>query len=297
MTSTLNHLADRAGRLIEQSSALDPVSDVLARFWGAVLPAGPVRNAFGGTPLGHPLHPALVAVPIGSWASAAVLDVVAGRSGRAAATALIATGNLSAIPTVAAGASDWLYTSGERRRVGAVHAVTNAVAVSLFTASWVARRTGRHRLGVGLSSTGLALTGFAGWLGGHLAYSRGVGVDTTTFERLPEDWTDVGREEEVREGRGLLVRAHGLPVLLARDGGSLIALADRCTHRGGPLHEGKVEDGCVTCPWHASRFRLTDGRVESGPATRPQPRLEVRVVEGRVEVRAPADAFNSDAVS
>jgi hypothetical protein len=30
-------------------------------------------------------------------------------------------------------------------------------------------------------------------------------------------------------------------------------------HQGGPLHEGKLDDGCITCLWHSSRFRLSDG--------------------------------------
>jgi nitrite reductase/ring-hydroxylating ferredoxin subunit len=79
----------------------------------------------------------------------------------------------------------------------------------------------------------------------------------------------------------------GVPVLLSRSNGRVVALADRCTHRGAPLHEGKIEDGCIVCPWHASRFRLTDGSVVRGPATRPQPGFEVRIVAGRVEIRRP----------
>ena len=75
-----------------------------------------------------------------------------------------------------------------------------------------------------------------------------------------------------------------IPVLLARRGGGVTAFADRCSHRGAPLHEGEVSGGCVTCPWHDSVF-AADGTVLSGPATRPQPVLDVRVVDGRVQVR------------
>jgi nitrite reductase/ring-hydroxylating ferredoxin subunit len=51
------------------------------------------------------------------------------------------------------------------------------------------------------------------------------------------------------------------------------------------LHEGKVVVGCIECPWHQSRFRLTDGEVEQGPATQPQPVSEARVVGDDLEVR------------
>jgi nitrite reductase/ring-hydroxylating ferredoxin subunit len=76
-----------------------------------------------------------------------------------------------------------------------------------------------------------------------------------------------------------------VPVLLSRLDGGIVALDDRCTHRGGPLHEGVVADGCVTCPWHGSTFDLRTGYVVSGPASRPEPRFEVRTVDGRVQVR------------
>jgi nitrite reductase/ring-hydroxylating ferredoxin subunit len=79
-------------------------------------------------------------------------------------------------------------------------------------------------------------------------------------------------------------------VLLARDGGQIRCLVDACDHRGGPLHQGTIEDGCVTCPWHASIFRLSDGGVVQGPATAPQPALDVRLNDGNVEVRAPGGA-------
>jgi nitrite reductase/ring-hydroxylating ferredoxin subunit len=74
-------------------------------------------------------------------------------------------------------------------------------------------------------------------------------------------------------------------VLLVRDDGRILALADRCAHRGGPLHEGDIADGCVTCPLHGSRFRLEDGSVERGPSAYPQPSFEVRERGGRIEVR------------
>jgi nitrite reductase/ring-hydroxylating ferredoxin subunit len=74
-------------------------------------------------------------------------------------------------------------------------------------------------------------------------------------------------------------------VLLVRSGGAVLALSDRCSHRGGPLHEGELVDGCVQCPWHGSRFVLADGSVARGPASRPQPAYETRVVAGRVQVR------------
>jgi nitrite reductase/ring-hydroxylating ferredoxin subunit len=58
-------------------------------------------------------------------------------------------------------------------------------------------------------------------------------------------------------------------------------------HRGGPLDEGELSNGCVSCPWHGSVFVLEDGSVERGPAAYTQPALEARVHDGSIEVRAP----------
>jgi nitrite reductase/ring-hydroxylating ferredoxin subunit len=114
----------------------------------------------------------------------------------------------------------------------------------------------------------------------------GVGVDTTAFQKLPSRWTDAGLEfDELTSGSAVAVEVGGVSVLISRSGRSVHAIANRCTHRGGPLDEGEIADGCVTCPWHGSRFDLADGSVQKGPATRPQPTLEARVSDGRVQVR------------
>jgi nitrite reductase/ring-hydroxylating ferredoxin subunit len=102
---------------------------------------------------------------------------------------------------------------------------------------------------------------------------------------VPQDWTDVAAETDVAAGKLIRVDAGGVPVVLMRRGEQVVALADRCTHRGGPLHEGSLEDGTISCPLHGSRFCVDDGAVVEGPATRPAPVFETRVTAGRVAVR------------
>lgn len=279
---------DKLTEPIEKAAWLDAVADRLSGALGKVLPNGPVKDAASGTAIGHPLHPVLVAVPIGSWVAASYLDLVAGKSSRAAAQKLVALGVLAAGPTMLTGASDWVDTTGAERRVGLAHAAMNSTALGLYASSWLARRRGRHGGGVALALAGSFVLGVGGWLGGHLAYALGVGVDTTAFQQAPTEWTDVAAEADVSEEPSV-VDAHGVPVLLLRRNGRILALADRCTHRGGPLHEGAVQDGCIVCPWHGSVFRLTDGSIQRGPATRSQPVFEVRVTDGRVSVRRAAE--------
>lgn len=81
---------------------------------------------------------------------------------------------LAAIPTALAGAADWTETEGADYRIGAVHALGTDAAVFLFLGSLVARLRGRHTLGVGLAAAGNAVAASAGFLGGHLALTRGT---------------------------------------------------------------------------------------------------------------------------
>lgn len=268
---------------LERFSALDPVAERIAELAGRVLPEGQTRDTASGRPIGHPLHPALVAVPIGTWSAATVLDLTFGDA--AAAKRLVGLGILAAAPAAVTGANDWLSTSGAERRVGLVHALLNDAALALYVASWLNRRRGRRVKGAALALGGLALTGTSGWLGGHLAYALGVGVDTTAFQHLPAEWTDAAADADVPEHGAVAAQVAGVPVLLARVGGRVVAIADRCTHRGGALHTGDVADGCVRCPLHGSTFNLSDGTVVSGPATRPAASLETRCVDGRIQVR------------
>jgi len=162
------------------------------------------------------------------------------------------------------------------------------------------RDRGNRGLGIALSLLGMSAVGGGGWLGGHLIYALGVGVDTTAFQHAEQAWTDVtvaggdGREPltpaRVVAGQLTAGDLDGVPLVLTRlldREQEAVAYADRCSHRGGPLHEGRVEHGCVVCPWHASAFDLRDGEVVVGPATRPQPPYEVRVVDGRLQARHP----------
>jgi nitrite reductase/ring-hydroxylating ferredoxin subunit/uncharacterized membrane protein len=280
-------LDELVGR-IEHASSLDRAANAVAKVVGPALRPTAVRDVASGAAIGHPLHPVLVAGPIGSWLAASYLDLFGRAASRHAARKLVGLGTVLAVPTAATGLRDWLDTSGAERRVGVVHAAFNVTAVSAYAASWLARGRGRSVKGIALSLLGLGTVVVSGWLGGHLAYALGVGVDTTAFQQLPQDWTDVGGESAVGASPRL-VYAAGVPVLLVRHDGRIVALVDRCSHRGGPLHEGELVDGCVKCPWHGSVFALADGSVVHGPATRPEPTFEVRVVSGQVQVRRVAE--------
>jgi nitrite reductase/ring-hydroxylating ferredoxin subunit len=93
-------------------------------------------------------------------------------------------------------------------------------------------------------------------------------------------------DNELQGGAMRAVEVEGVPVLVSRsEGGEACAIANTCTHRGGPLNEGERDGDMVTCPWHGSQFDLCSGEVLRGPAREPQQRFETRVREGKIEVR------------
>jgi sulfoxide reductase heme-binding subunit YedZ len=68
-----------------------------------------------------------------------------------------------------------------------------------------------------------------------------------------------------------------------RDGDHLHAVTNVCAHQGGPLGEGKILDGCITCPWHGYQFRAHDG-CSPPPYTEKIATYELRVEGGRVRL-------------
>jgi len=273
---------------IEQIEALDALAEPLQKGVRSAVPQeSTLKDLLSGTWLGHPLHPPLTDVVIGSWTSALLLDLLGGDAGEEAADRLVAAGVLAAVPTAAAGLSDWAELRGGDRRVGTVHALGNTAALVLHALSFAARKSGNRQRGVALSALGVVSASFSAWLGGHLSFGKGVGVNQTAFDDIPAEWTPVLEETQLEPETLAGAHAGEVPVLVVRADSRLHALADRCSHRGCLLHEGQLnDDGTVTCPCHGSTFRLEDGSIVKGPATSPQPVLEVREHEGSVQVRA-----------
>ena len=269
-------------------SVVDSFADLLSKAVYAVVPNETARkDALTGTWLGHPLHPLLTDVTVGAWTGAFFLDLLDGESSNGAADALIGIGIASAAPTAASGLVDWSDTGNPERRVGVVHALGNTTALLLYSAALALRRAGRRGSGKALSLAAFATACGSAYLGGHIAYGRGVGVDQNAFEQLETDWTAIGSAAEIPEGKPTAAKVEGTPLVLFRTGQRIDALAARCSHRGGPLAEGEVDDRerSITCPWHASTFDLVTGDVLRGPATAPQPAFEARIRNGTVEVR------------
>jgi nitrite reductase/ring-hydroxylating ferredoxin subunit len=267
---------------IEAIPGLEELSEWLVEALAPITRRRKLMDLLHGRLLGHALHPALSDLPIGMWSSVTVLDLIGDTGG---ATTLTAAGCIAAGATAATGTADWSVTYGRDRRLALVHGLANTAALGLQLGSLAARlrgRTGRGRL---LSALGLATAAAAAYLGGDLVFDRALTVNHTAWISGPGDWTDVADDADVTEGALTAVEVEDRKVLLTRVDGTVCALENTCSHAGGPLNEGTLEDGDVICPWHGSRFRLRDGAVVGGPATFPQPHLEARKVAGRIQVR------------
>ena len=275
------------------ASALDPVSDAITKGVHAVEPRW-LADLLHGTWLGHPLHPVLAEITLGTFVGTGVLDALA-LAGLVpdelddgvdrAATTLASAGVAAALPTIAAGWTDWSDLRTEQKRLGLVHSAGNYVATGLLIASVVARVRGRRQRGRVLSVAALAVSSLGAALGGHLSYRWSAGMNHTedVSSRVPEDWTRVASYDDLVVGRPTAGRLGEVPVVVLREESGVSVMASACSHLSGPLSDGEVvvEDGqtCLVCPWHGSVFRVADGAVVHGPATSPQPTFAVRVAE------------------
>jgi nitrite reductase/ring-hydroxylating ferredoxin subunit len=282
---------DRLADVPTFDKAIEPARRVV----NAALRPQAVKDALHGTWLGHSLHPVLVQVPVGSWLSAGLLDAVPRL--RPAATVLIGTGVAAAVPASLAGAADWSEQEVGIRRLGALHAVANSAALSLYVGSLVARGRGHGALGRVLSYAGLGIATGSAAVGGHMSYAQSSGAShsATAARALTSDWIDLGPLDDLPEGRPALRTGKGgsvaVPLAAVRRGARVDVFLGACAHLSGPLYEGAVEEvhgrECLVCPWHGSAFDLDSGSPRRGPAANPQVKLEVRMEAGRVMARLP----------
>jgi nitrite reductase/ring-hydroxylating ferredoxin subunit len=98
------------------------------------------------------------------------------------------------------------------------------------------------------------------------------------------DFVTVLEADELAEGEGTVVDANGHTIALFHTDGDFQAIGNECTHSGGPLGDGEVEDEVVTCPWHGAQFDVDSGEVLDGPADDSVPDYEVRVDGDEVQV-------------
>ncbi len=277
-------------RLLERIMAAQaiwarPLGDFNQRWLSAAFrPIRPIKDLLSGTWLGHPLHAASTDIPVGALLVSVLLDLL-GQPG-AADVALVVTIVFMVVAALS-GAADYVDTDGSARVRATLHSSVMVAALLILIVSLVLRAGNPtdRTIPIVLSIVGFLVVTTGAFVGGDVVLGLGNMVSRHAFRGAGSKW--------IRLETGDLTDLAALPLaapvkakaginelVLVRVGSTVHALHAVCAHAGGPLAQGEVIDGCLECPWHHSRFRLTDGEVAQGPALYPQPTYEIRTADG-----------------
>ncbi len=87
----------------------------------------------------------------------------------------------------------------------------------------------------------------------------------------------VAAVKDVTEDKPYCAKVGGKDLAVFKSEGKYYALANACSHAGGPLCQGRIEGGAVVCPWHGSKFSLKSGEAVHGPAVEGVDAFELEV--------------------
>ena len=262
-----------------------PFGDFNHRWLTALFrPLGPVKDLLNGRWLGHPLHGAATDLPIGLLAATVILDLLDQRA--AADIALVAT-IVTILLAALTGLADYTTTHVTARTRATTHATVMTLGLVVLVVS-LATRAGdpaARTIPVVLSIVGFLVITAGAFIGGDVVYVLGNMVSRHAFRGAGTKWIkldtgDIADLAALPEATPTKMRAGINDLAVVRIGDTVHAMHAVCAHAGGPLDKGTVVDGCLECPWHASRFRLDDGHVVRGPSVYDQPSYELRAAEG-----------------
>ena len=244
----------------------------------------PIRDLLQGRWLGHPLHAASTDIPIGMLLGSVVLDIIGQPTG---ADVTLALTILFMVASALSGLADYSETQGSALTRATLHATLMTVALLLLIVSAFIRSGAPvdRTMPIALSIIGLLIVTAGAFVGGDVAYVFGNMVSRHAFRGAGTKWIRLDTGEVVDlallpEATPTKMRAGINDLVVVRVGDRIHAMHNVCAHAGGPLNEGRIVDGCIECPWHYSRFRMTDGLAKRGPTVYDQPAYEVRSAEG-----------------
>ena len=232
----------------------------------------------------HPIHPILVAFPIGFFTGTLVFDLLAWFTNdhgyATTAFYMEISGIIGAVLAAAAGIIDYIYTvptQSSAKKRATKHGLVNSTMLVFFVVAFILRQNmDLPSTGVlVLEVAGVALMLVGGYLGGTLVYRNLIGVDMryANAGKWKEIYIDAttGKVEiegaiNLKPNQMILVHAKQKRIVVARSDDGFVAFSDHCTHRGGSLAGGQMICGTVQCPWHGSQFDVTTGEVKAGPA-------------------------------
>ncbi len=289
-------MLERAARPLRGLS--NGIAGGMHAMYGALgAPGRLLQDFLNGSWLGHSLHAVIVDVVVGGATAALLLDVLRVLFGvdglEHAATWVLGLATLAGLGAAISGLTDYKDTppSSAERDVAALHGLINQVGWVLFLASLLLRLAGGHDAAFWILLVGYLLISVGSYIGGHVVYKFGYTVNVNAFSKgkRAKEFTPVMAVADLPEGAPTRATLGSTAVLLVRRGDVIHALKDTCSHAGGPLSQGELRDGTITCPWHGSVFRISDGRVVHGPATSRQVRYQARINGDQVELQGPDD--------
>jgi uncharacterized membrane protein/nitrite reductase/ring-hydroxylating ferredoxin subunit len=263
-----------------------------------------------GKPFGHPLHPALVHFPIGLFVLSLALDIASSLGltsnnlFRASFYSIgfgIAAGILAALVGLVDRSN--IRLDHPARKTVNLHMLLNLTAIGLFAINFFLRvgqpgLTETPLVYLLLSFVGVGMIMISGYLGGTMVYDNGIGVgrhrrytrtprqtiDVSIFERQ-DGWVPVCNDGEINDGETLRVTWDGTIITIAKQRDEVYAFQEFCTHRYGPLSEGKLQDHQIECPWHRSCFDIRTGKVVEGPAKVDLKTYSATIRAGKIFIR------------
>ncbi|MBI2763304.1 MAG: Rieske 2Fe-2S domain-containing protein [Chloroflexi bacterium] len=281
----MNRVFDRL--IAAQARWARPLGDFNHRWLAALFrPVPAIADLLHGRWLGHPLHSVLTDAPIGIMFMLVVLDLI--RQPIAADLTLV-FGILTMLAAAVTGAADYSQTDGTPRERATVHSTLMVAALLVYAGSLALRAgagpDGERGVAIGLSVVGFVILAAGAYVGGQVVYLFGNMVSRHAFRGSSAKWialepAELDEHGGIPEGRPVKGRLGINALALVRHGDRILAVHDECAHAGEPLSGGSVDDGTITCPWHGSRFRLSDGRVVRGPSVYDQPVYDVRRRDG-----------------
>lgn len=264
-----------------------PLGDLVHRFLFWLFQRLPgLRDLLIGRWLGHPLHAVLTDVPIGVLFLSLVFDVL--HLPDAAAWAL-GFGILAMLGAALAGFADYADTDGKARDRATLHSLLMVVALLAYIVSLVLRLgpagTVESTGGFIVSMVAFLILSAGAYVGGDVVYVLGNMVSRHAWRGAGAKWialepAELDASGLIPEGRPIKARLGINQLVLVRQGERILALHDVCAHAGGPLNEGKLVEGQIECPWHASRYEMATGHLRQGPSVYDQPAYEVRARDG-----------------
>jgi nitrite reductase/ring-hydroxylating ferredoxin subunit/DMSO/TMAO reductase YedYZ heme-binding membrane subunit len=153
---------------------------------------------------------------------------------------------------------------------------------------------GHVALGIGQDAVSplflpLLALGAAVVFGLHIAAALGEQPGDRLHDADGYGWVDVGSVDELAPGRARTAMVRGERVAVVRHDGGISCVSNVCRHQGGPLGEGRIIDGCLTCPWHGYQY-VPESGTSPPPFTEKIATYRVRIVAGRIQVHETANA-------